>query len=105
MSYKIYLTYIYCVILNNIQIQFKPSRTYIHIQQSVVFGHLLLHMHYLMAPPGLVPGKSQQQETAREVPTILVLKSTGLSATGLGTSVEVVSERTDSKIGGLIKPL
>jgi len=53
MSYKLYVTYICCVILNNIQIHFIPSRTYIYIQQSIDFGHLLLRIHYLMAPPGL----------------------------------------------------
>ena len=53
MSYKVYVTCICCIILNNIQIHFKPSRTYIYIQQSIVFGDLLLRIHCLMAPPGL----------------------------------------------------
>jgi len=55
MSYKVYVIYICRVILNNIQIHFKPSRTCIHIHQSIVFGHLLLRMHYSMALPGLDP--------------------------------------------------
>jgi hypothetical protein len=61
MSYKVYVTYICCVILNNIQIHFNPSRTYVHIHQSIVFGHLLLRMHYSMAPPGLDPEKGSQR--------------------------------------------
>jgi len=52
MSYKFSVTYVWCIISNNIQIHFKPSRTCIYIQQSSVFGHLLLRIHYLMAPPG-----------------------------------------------------
>jgi len=55
MLYQFYVTYICCVILNNVQIHFKASRTYIHIHKSIVFGHFLLHMHYSMAPPGLDP--------------------------------------------------
>ena len=61
MSQKVYVTYVCCVILNNIQIHFKPSRTYIHIHQSIVFGHLLLRMHYTMAPPGLDPEEGSQR--------------------------------------------
>ena len=34
MSYKHYVTYICCVILNNIQILFQASRTYIHNYES-----------------------------------------------------------------------
>jgi len=60
-SSKLYVTYICCVILNNIQIHFKASRTYIHIHQSIVFGHLLLLMHYSMAPPGLDPEEGSQR--------------------------------------------
>ena len=55
MSYKHYVTYMCCVILYNIQILFEASRTYIHIHEWIVFGHLLLRMHYWMAPPGLDP--------------------------------------------------
>jgi len=55
MSYKLHVTYICCVIVNNMQIHFKPSRTYIYNQESIVFGHLFLRIHYLMAPPGLDP--------------------------------------------------
>ena len=49
MSFKLYVTCICCIIRNTIQIHHKPSSTYIYIQQSIVFGHLLLHIHYLMA--------------------------------------------------------
>jgi len=61
MSYKVNVTYMCCVILNNIQIHFKPSRAYIHIHQSIVFGHVLLCMHYSMAPPGLNPEEGSQR--------------------------------------------
>jgi len=61
MSYMVYVTYIRCVMLNNTQIHFKPSRTYIHIHQSIVFGHLLLRKHYSMAPPGLDPEEGSQR--------------------------------------------
>ena len=61
MLYKLYVTYICCVILNNIQIHFKASKTYKHIHQSIFFGHLLLRMHYLMAPPGLYPEEGSQR--------------------------------------------
>jgi len=61
MSYKVYMTYVCCVILNNIQIHFTPSRTYLHIHQSIVFGFLLLRMHYSMAPPGLDPEEGSQR--------------------------------------------
>jgi len=44
MSYKHYVTYICCVILNNIQILFQASRTCIHIHEWIVFGHLLLRI-------------------------------------------------------------
>jgi len=33
MSFKLYVTYICCVILNNVQIHFQASRTYIHIHE------------------------------------------------------------------------
>jgi len=46
------------------QIHFKPSRTYIHIQQSIVFVHLLLRMHYLMSPPGLDPEEGSKRFTS-----------------------------------------
>ena len=61
MSYKYYVTYICCVILNNIQILFQASRTYIHIHESFFFGHLLLRIHYSMAPPGLDPEEGSQR--------------------------------------------
>jgi len=61
MLYKLYVTYICCVILNNKKIHFKAFRTYIHIHQSIVFGHLLLCMHYSMAPPGLDPEEGSQR--------------------------------------------
>jgi len=61
MLYKVYVTYICCVILNNIQIHFQTSRTYIHIYQSIVFGHLMLRKHYSMAPPGLDPEEGSQR--------------------------------------------
>jgi len=72
MSQKIYVTYVCCVILNNIQIHFKPSKTYIHIQQSIVFGHLLLRMQYLMAPPGLDPEEGSQRFTSFLVGLLVV---------------------------------
>ena len=50
MSYKHYVTYICCDILNNIQIHFR-----------IVFGHLLLRMHYWMTPPGLDPEEGSQR--------------------------------------------
>jgi len=59
MWYKLYATYTCCAILNNIQIHFKASRTYIHIHQSIVFGHLLLH--YSIAPPVLHPEEGSQR--------------------------------------------
>jgi len=61
MSYKVYVTYICYVILNNIQTHFNPSRTYKQIHQSIFFGHLLLRMHYSMAPPGLDPKDGSQR--------------------------------------------
>jgi len=61
MSYKLYVTYICCVILNNIQIQLKAFRALIHSHQSIVFGHLLLRMHYSMASPGLYPEEGKQR--------------------------------------------
>jgi len=64
MSYKLYVTYICCTILNSIQIHYNPSRTYIYIQQSIVFGQLLLRIHYLMAPPGLDPVEGSQTFTS-----------------------------------------
>jgi len=64
MLYKLYVICVCFVILNNIQIHFKPSRTYVQIQQSIVFDHLLLRMHYLMAPPGLDPEKVSQRFTS-----------------------------------------
>ena len=60
MLYKVYVTYVCCVILN-IQIHFKASRTCIHIHQSIVFGHLMLRKHYIMAPPGLDPEEGSQR--------------------------------------------
>ena len=61
MSYKLYATFMCCIILNTIQIHYKPSRTCICIQQSIVFGHLLLRIHYLVAPPGLDPVEGSQR--------------------------------------------
>ena len=61
MSYKNYVTYICCVILNNIQILFQASRTDIHNYESIIFGHLLLRIHYSMAPPGLDPEEGSQR--------------------------------------------
>ena len=61
MLYKLYVTYMCCVILNNIQIHFKASRTYKHIHQSNLFGNLLLRMHYSIAPPGLDPEEGRQR--------------------------------------------
>jgi len=78
MSYKVYATYICCVILNNIQIHFKPSRTYIYIQQRIVFVHLLLHIHYLMAPPRLAPEEGSQRFTSFLV-GLLVFRSWGVT--------------------------
>ena len=46
MSYKHYVTYICCVILNNIQILFQASRTYIHIHEWIFFSHLLLRIQF-----------------------------------------------------------
>ena len=85
MSYKLYVTYICCIILKNTQIHYKPFRTYIYIQersccllenqredqkwspiyiqQSIVFGHLLLRIHYWMAPPVLDPVEKSQRFT------------------------------------------
>jgi len=57
----LYKLYICCVILNNIQIHFKSSRTYIHIHHSIVFGHLLLRKHSSMAPPGLDPEEGSKR--------------------------------------------
>jgi len=61
MSYKVYVTYICSINLNTIQILYKPSRTYVYIQQSIVFGNLFLRIHYLMAPPGLDPVEGSQR--------------------------------------------
>ena len=74
MLYKFYVTYICCIILNNIQIHYKPSRTYIYIQQSIVSCHLLLRIHYLMAPPGLDPVEGSQRFTSFLV-RLLVFRS------------------------------
>ena len=68
MLYKLYVAYICCVILNNIQTHFKASRTYKHIHQSIFFlGHLLLRMHYSMVPPGLDPEEGSQRFISFEV--------------------------------------
>ena len=83
MSYKVYVTYICCVILNNIQIHFKPSRTYTYIQQSIVLGHLLLRIHYLMALPGLDPVEGSQRFTSFLV-RLLVFKSRAVTYTPVG---------------------
>ena len=64
MSYKLYVTYICCIILNSIQIHYNPSRTYIYIHQSIVFGQLLLRIHYLMAQPGLDTVEGSQTFTS-----------------------------------------
>jgi len=64
MSYKLSVTYICWIIVNNIQIHFKPSRISTYIQQSIVFGHLLSRIHYLMAPPGLNPVEGSQRLTS-----------------------------------------
>ena len=87
MSYKLYVTYTCCVILDNIQIHFKPSRTYIYIQQSIVFGHSFLHIHYLMAPPGLDPVETSQRFTPFLV-RLLIFRSRGV--TGPGAAVRLV---------------
>ena len=55
------MTYICCVILNSIQILLEASRTYIHIHEWIFFGHLLLRIHYSMAPPGLDPEEGSQR--------------------------------------------
>jgi len=83
MSYKVYVTHICCVILNNIQINFKPSRTYTQIQQSIVFGHLLLRMHYLMAPPGLDLEEGSQRFTSFLV-GLLVFRSRSVTYKSAG---------------------
>ena len=64
MSYKHYVTFICCVILNNIQILFQASRTYVHIHEWIFFGRLLLRIHYSMAPPGLDPEEGSQRFTS-----------------------------------------
>jgi len=64
MSYNFYVTHICCIILNNIQIHFTPCRTYIYIQQSIVFGHLLLRIQCLMAPPGIDPVEGSERLTS-----------------------------------------
>jgi len=87
MSYKFYVTHICCIILNNIQIHSKPSRTYVYIQQSIVFGHLLLRIHYLMAPPGLDPVETSQRFTPFLV-RLLIFKSRAV--TGPGAAVRLV---------------
>jgi len=61
MSYKLYVTYICCIIFKNIQIHYKPSRRYINIQQSIVFGNSLLRIHYWMAPPALDPVEASKR--------------------------------------------
>jgi len=63
MSCKFYVTYKCCIIWNNIQTHFKPSRTYIYLQQSIDFGYLFFRIHYLMAPPGLDPVEGSQRFT------------------------------------------
>ena len=64
MLYKLYVTYsIYCIRLNTIQKHIKSSRIYTYIQQSIVLGHLLFHIHYLMTPPGLEPVEGSQRFT------------------------------------------
>jgi len=83
MSYKFHVTYICCMILNNIQIHFKPSRTYTYIQQSIVLGHLLLRIHYLMALPGLDPVEGSQRFTSFLV-RLLVFKSRAVTYTPVG---------------------
>ena len=61
MSYKHYVTYVCFVILNNIQMLVQASRTYIQIHEWIVFGLLLLRIHYSMAPPGLDPEEGSQR--------------------------------------------
>ena len=73
MSCKFYVTYTCCIILNNIQAHFKPSRTYMYIQQSIVLGHLFFRIHYLMAPLGLDPVEGRQRFTSFLV-RLLVLR-------------------------------
>ena len=62
MLYKLYVT-ICCVILNNIQIHFKASRTYKHIHQSIFWPCIVAYhqRHYSMAPPGLDPEEGSQR--------------------------------------------
>ena len=83
MSYKLYVTYICCLILNHIQTPFQPSRTYVHIQQSIVFGHLLLRIHYLMAPPGLDPVDGSKRFISYLV-RLLVLRSRAVTYKPVG---------------------
>ena len=40
---------------------FKPCRTHIYIHQSIVFGHLLFCIHYLIASSGLDPVEGSQR--------------------------------------------
>ena len=105
MSYKLYVTYICCIILKNTQIHYKPFRTYmyiqersccllenqredqkwspIYIQQSIVFGHLLLRMHYLMAPTGLDLEEGSQRFTSFLV-GLLVFRSRSVTYKSAG---------------------
>jgi len=86
-SYKLYVTHIRCIILRNIQIHYKPSRTYIYIQQSIILGHLLFRIRYLMAPPGLDPVEGSQRFTPFLV-RLLVFSSRAV--TGPWVSVPLV---------------
>jgi len=61
MSNKHYVTCICCVILNNIQILFKRPEHIYTFMNELFFGHLLLRMHYSMAPPGLDPEEGSQR--------------------------------------------
>jgi len=71
------------MILNNIQIHSKSSRTYIYIQQSIVFGHLFLVLHYLMAPLGLDPVEGNQRFTSFMV-RLLVQRFTAVTYKSVG---------------------
>jgi len=57
MLYKLYVTYICYVILNNIQIHFKASRTYKHIHQSIFLAIYCRTTHNARTGT-LVPNKS-----------------------------------------------
>jgi len=83
MSYKLYAIYICCIILKNMQIHFKPSRTYIYIQQLIVFGNLLFRIHYLMAPPGLDPVEGSQSFTSF-LARLLVIRSKAVTYKPVG---------------------